>query len=58
MMNQRGGGGNQRGGGRFNRNDSPRQGYNRRDDRKRRRSPLTRPFKRERKDDNTARWDC
>ena len=48
MMNQRGG--------RFNRNDASRQGYNRRDDRKRRRSPPARPFKRERKDNNTARF--
>jgi hypothetical protein len=49
MMNQRGG--------RFNRNDPPRQGaYNRRDDRKRRRSPPPRPFKRERRDVNTARF--
>ena len=48
MMNHRGG--------RFGRNDPPRQGYNRRDDRKRRRSPPARPFKRERKDDSTARF--
>ena len=50
MMNPRGG--------RFNRNDRPRQGaYNRRDDRKRRVSPPPRPFKRERRDDNTRFTD-
>ena len=51
MMNARGG--------RFNRNDRPGVrlgGFNRRDDRKRRVSPPPRPFKRERRDGNTARF--